>query len=103
MCVRRDEAEAEQEGRIAFADAAARWVLLRERAGSVARERKEQTVQMTRLEGRWNIFSAQITEDMSRCSERWSPRLLPSKRRHLCVPLASSAKDLDPWYSDKTS
>ncbi|KAF8841358.1 hypothetical protein BDN67DRAFT_526300 [Paxillus ammoniavirescens] len=120
--VRRDEEEAalkeaEQEGRIALADAEARLGLLRERAGIGGHGKgkgKERDVEDDVLKAEAGISTGtgivsgkhiNLFEDLEQqamiTAARISKKTGPSETEK-GVPLAPSAKDLNPWYSDKT-
>ncbi|KAG2028906.1 hypothetical protein BDR03DRAFT_1096357 [Suillus americanus] len=97
-CVRRDEEEAAQkeaeaEGKVVLADAEARLDLLREQdamASIVAKDSKQ---------GHINLFEDLEQQDMVTAirATKKTAQLEAEKG----VPLAPSAKDLNPWYSER--
>ncbi|KIK82090.1 hypothetical protein PAXRUDRAFT_832419 [Paxillus rubicundulus Ve08.2h10] len=119
--VRRDEEEAalkeaEQEGRIALADAEARLGLLRERAGIGSHGKgkgkgREVEVEVLTAEavmgtgagissgGHINLF--EDLEHQAMITTARASKKTGSSEAEKGVPLAPSAKDLNPWYSDK--
>ncbi|OAX38482.1 hypothetical protein K503DRAFT_691461 [Rhizopogon vinicolor AM-OR11-026] len=115
--VRRDEEEAahkeaEAEGRIVLADAEARLDVLRERAGLGKGKGKKKEDDMKPIEdakiaiaasssnkGHINLFEDLEQQEMI-TSIRATKKTMPSETER-GVPLAPSAKDLRPWYSER--
>ncbi|CAA7266442.1 unnamed protein product [Cyclocybe aegerita] len=122
--VRRDEEEARQkeakeEGRMLLADAEARIDLLRDRAGIDQPEKKKkrrddddmkriassssmQAAVLPTTNGHINLF-----EDLEHTQQAIAAAIRASKKTGPAetekgVPLAPSAKDLKPWYSERT-
>ncbi|KAG8220678.1 Alpha/Beta hydrolase protein [Butyriboletus roseoflavus] len=116
--VRKDEEEAarkdaEQEGRIALADAEARLVMLRDRAGIDGKGKEK----ADKAEGpasagvgpgagagigsgkHINLFE-DLEQQATMTAIRATKKTTPSETEK-GIPLAPSAKDLNPWYSDK--
>ncbi|KAF8139615.1 hypothetical protein EV363DRAFT_1151589 [Boletus edulis] len=116
--VRRDEEEAackeaEQEGRIALADAEARLALLRERAGIGGKGKDKGSdvqgstaagLEQGSATGSGSGKHINLFEDLEQVSVASTSCLRPltsPSEAEKGVPLAPSAKDLNPWYSDK--
>ncbi|KAH0838826.1 hypothetical protein J3R83DRAFT_7233 [Lanmaoa asiatica] len=116
--VRKDEEEAarkdaEQDGRIALADAEARLILLRERAGidGKGKERADEVegpaVVGLGQEGGTGTGSGkhinffEDLEQQAMVTAIRSTKKTTTTEAEKGVPLAPSAKDLNPWYSDK--
>ncbi|KAH7884158.1 hypothetical protein F5I97DRAFT_1660469 [Phlebopus sp. FC_14] len=118
--VRRDEEEAarkeaEKEGRIVLADAEARLDLLRERAGlgtnGKGKEKVEKNGEDVLTAGfsgtgigsgkHINLFEG-LEQQAMVTAMRAGKKAAPSEAEK-GVPLAPSAKDLNPWYSDKNT
>ncbi|KAG9310423.1 hypothetical protein JVU11DRAFT_9562 [Chiua virens] len=109
--VKRDEEEAalkeaEQEGRIALADAEARLSLLRDRAGIGGKgNEKADAVEGPAsgsgiVSGKHINFFEDLEQQAMMTASRATKKTAPSEAEK-GVPLAPSAKDLNPWYSDK--
>ncbi|KAG1731329.1 uncharacterized protein EDB91DRAFT_1154521 [Suillus paluster] len=115
--VRKDEEEAAQkeaeaEGRIVLADAEARLGLLRERAGLVKGKGKNKEDDMKVIEdakasvvannsntGHVNLFGDLEQQETISAIRATKKTTQPETEKG--VPLAPSAKDLKPWYSER--
>lgn len=121
--------EAEQEGRIALADAEARLSLLRERAGIGGKGKEKayeengsasagsgagigsgkhinffedlEQVRMVGMSCSHALLKYVMLQQAMITAVRATKKTTPSEAEK-GVPLAPSAKDLNPWYSDKT-
>jgi len=121
--VRKDEEEARQkeakeEGRMMLADSEARIDLLRERAGASEKSQKKrrkddddlteltaggsaQGAVLPTTNGHINLFE-DLEHDRISAAIKASTKAAPSETEK-GVPLAPSAKDLKPWYSERNS
>lgn len=115
--VRRDEEEAAQkeaeaEGKVVLADAEARLDLLRERAGlgkgkgkkkeddmKVIEDAKASIVAKDSKQGHINLFEDLEQQEMVTATR--ATKKTAQLEAEKGVPLAPSAKDLNPWYSER--